>query len=323
MNRVRQPWYLPLQAMPPKVAPLLLALLLPLSARAEDPPCTGDPAEHLHRGDALRKAGADNDALRAYRCAHSMAPSAKTLAQIGLAEAALGRWVDAEKDLAAALAQDGDAFIQKYRADLAAELAAIRAHLGDLEILGPQGALLRVAGLVRGRLPLAGPLRLPAGSASIEVMPPGAADRPLARQVTIRAGGLTRETFEAALPNPTPRAEGGGPSRAGLLGWVALGGAGLFLAGGVVAQAAREALVAQYNGDSCLDDLGNTRAQSCGYKLDDARVAQGFAVAGFVTAAGLSAAALGLLLPRPSDRRERRLGLSISPNALFLRGAFD
>lgn len=304
-----------------KTAPLLLVLLAPFSARAEDPPCTGDPAEHVRRGVALRKARADQDALRAFRCAHALMPSAETQVQIALAEAADGRWVDAEKDLAAALTQGEDPYIRQNRAVLDRNMAEIRAHLGDLEVLGPKGALLRVAGIDRGRLPLPGPLRLPTGSVSIEVIPPGAAGRAALRQVTIRPGGLTRETFEISITTPPPKAEGQPDKNRRLLGWLALGGAGLFLFGGVAAQAAREALVAQYNDESCLDDLGNTRAQSCGYKLDDARVAQGFAVAGFVAAAGLSAAALGLLIP--SYHRERRLGLSLGPSALFLRGSFD
>src|SRR5689334_14201627 len=57
----------------------------------------------LKRGVELRKAGKDDEALEAFRAAYTSRPSPRAQAQIGLAEQALGRWGDAERDLSEAL----------------------------------------------------------------------------------------------------------------------------------------------------------------------------------------------------------------------------
>src|SRR5947209_3601580 len=72
----------------------------------------------IRRGVDLRKQGRDMDALEEFRKAYAAARSPRALAQIALAEQALGRWVDAESDLDQALASKSDPWIRKNVATL-------------------------------------------------------------------------------------------------------------------------------------------------------------------------------------------------------------
>src|SRR5215831_4316633 len=80
--------------------PALLLLLFARSASAA-PPSAADTL--IEQGVALRTKRQLTEALDLFRQAHALAPSAKTLAQMGLTEANLKRWVDAETHLDAAL----------------------------------------------------------------------------------------------------------------------------------------------------------------------------------------------------------------------------
>lgn len=137
-------------------------------ARAQD-------AEALvAEGIALREDGRDADALARFVEANRIAPSARTLAQIALAEQALGHFVDAEAHLSAALADAGDRFITRNRALLEAALAEIRGQIGELAITGGvPGASITVGGAPRGTLPLEAPLRVDPGQAHVEVRADG------------------------------------------------------------------------------------------------------------------------------------------------------
>src|SRR4051812_16131890 len=71
-----------------------------------------DPAEAaIRRGVDLRRQGQDDQALQEFKKAYELSPSPRAIAQIGLAEQALGRWVDAETHLEAALGSKTDAWI--------------------------------------------------------------------------------------------------------------------------------------------------------------------------------------------------------------------
>ena len=83
-------------------------------AAAQETPATA----LLREGIELRRAGRDAEALARFERAHAVEPSPRTLAQMGLAEQALGRWVRAEAHLRAALAPRDDAWIERNRAAL-------------------------------------------------------------------------------------------------------------------------------------------------------------------------------------------------------------
>jgi hypothetical protein len=224
-----------------------LALLLgaPRLARAEDADAL------IKQGVELRRAGKDEAALEQFRRAYDLAPSPRALAQMGLAEQALGRWIDGEAHLARALEAD-DPWIAKYRGTLESSRAEIGRHLGSLFVTGgPEGAELRVDGQVVGTLPLRRPLRLPLGTFALEASVGGHVV--VARAVSIAAGITAHEDLSApgAPASPAPAApsaalsaretarvddgvadDGAGHRR---LAWLAAGGAVvLAAAGGVV-----------------------------------------------------------------------------------------
>jgi hypothetical protein len=235
------------------VAAVLSAAALASPARAD----SRDDAEAeaaIKRGVDLRRHAKDQEALEEFRKAYAAVKSARALAQIGLAEQALGRWVDAENDLGEAMASKNDPWIRKNLTTLNGAVDVIRKHLGSLDVIGPAGAELLVDGHTAGKLPLAKPARVPIGSLTIELKKEGffAATRP----VSIGAGELTRESVDlqplpAAPPRPVvevppkppeipgdrggeagggnkhppevPPASGGGVART--LAWIAAGGA--------------------------------------------------------------------------------------------------
>jgi hypothetical protein len=117
--------------MRPLVA-LAIALALgsvPTFARGDE-----DTVSLLRRGVALRREHRDQEALEVLTQAFSLAPTPMARAQVALANQALGRWRDAERDLSEALASDGDAWIAKNRDALEGALADIGRHLAWLRV---------------------------------------------------------------------------------------------------------------------------------------------------------------------------------------------
>jgi hypothetical protein len=159
------------------------------------------PEALLREGLKLRKNGDDAAALEKFQQAAALERSGRALAQIALAEQALGRWVEAEAHLGEALAVKNDAWIERNRSLLVSALGDIGTHLGDLEVVGNvHGALVRVNGTERGRLPLAQPLRVPVGTITLEVQ--AHKHFPLVRSVSIMAQGRSRESV-TMVPEPT------------------------------------------------------------------------------------------------------------------------
>ena len=100
--------------------------------RAQPPKDAG--AEALVReGVRLRRAHQNEEALDAFRRAFSVDPSSSTRAQIAFAEQALGRWIDAENDLALALGEH-DAWIEHHRPELEESLRVIAGHLAWIRV---------------------------------------------------------------------------------------------------------------------------------------------------------------------------------------------
>lgn len=148
----------------------------------------------LERGADLREQGNDVDALAVFQQAYEQSRSPRALAQIGLAEQALGSWIEAEAHVASALEQRRDPWIRRHAPALRGALETIRAHLGTLELIGGvRGAEVTVNGGVVGALPLA-PTRVVAGSVVVTVTAPE--HHPWSRTVVIRGGAVTREQVE-------------------------------------------------------------------------------------------------------------------------------
>jgi hypothetical protein len=154
-----------------------------------------DHAEELvRRGIELRRTHDDRAALEVFRSAYQINPSPRIQAQIGLAEQAVGQWIDAEKDLTGALQATRDPWVARNIKSLRASVIALEKHLGSLEVLGsPAGALVLVDGREVGKLPLAIAVRVTAGEVLVSVSAPGYVE--INRKLGIAVGGVTREIF--------------------------------------------------------------------------------------------------------------------------------
>lgn len=175
---------------------LAFALLILIAAAGKPAVAAGEPGEEalVRHGLELRKAGHDDQALDAFRSAYQLKATPRAQAQMGMAEQALGRWVDAEKDLKGALASRSDPWIARNAATLEKSLATVAEHLGSVQILGsPSGARVVLDEREVGKLPLESPVRAPAGEVLVTVSSPGFVE--LSRKVTVSVGGLVREAI--------------------------------------------------------------------------------------------------------------------------------
>ncbi len=130
---------------------VLLFVLVP-TAHAQD-------ADALYReGVELRGAGRDEDALARFQRAHEIAPSGRTLAQIGFAEQALGRFRDAHRHLMEARATQ-EPWVTEHRQLIDESLAVVSRGLerggetnGGLDPAPPivlgVGAAVAIAGAI-------------------------------------------------------------------------------------------------------------------------------------------------------------------------------
>lgn len=300
------------------LAPLALALALASSAAHAQ---TERVDALIHEGVELRRSHRDLEALAVFRRAYDQSRGPRALAQMALAEQALGRWVEAEAHLLTALAAT-DPWIARSRATLEAALAVIGHHLGGLWIDGTvSGAEIYVEGQRVATLPMAGAARVVAGSVSVEVRAPGYES--VTRLVTVPAGeearevvGLNRAAADpsrsrvASAMTTTPSAtettaRPGGTAR--VLAWVSLGGAAVGVAAGVVALVIREGAVAQYNQDpACPGQRSSDQRGDCGTRIRTANDLYFVAPSAFVGGAALAVASVVLFATAPvGERREQ------------------
>jgi hypothetical protein len=235
-----------------RVLPLPVLLLSPPSTRANAatppgqvaPGAAASEEDLINRGIALREARDDGAALEAFRQAYNLERGARALAQVALAEQALGRWAEAETDLGQAIGRSDDPWIARNKALLNQALVEIQEHLGSLQLTGGvPGAEVLVNGASVGRLPLAKPLRVTAGSVTLEVRAPNYL--PTSRTVSIPRRGLARETVvllgaasPGAPPAPSPPAARAAGETRPLEAWPARTKVGLAFAAGAVVSAA-------------------------------------------------------------------------------------
>jgi len=154
-----------------------------------------DPEDLIRRGVELRRHEKDADALVLFQQAYELNKSPKAMAQVGLAEQALGKWGAADRHLRAALQASDDGWVVKHRKTMEDALGAIGQHVGRLDVRGgPAGADVRVDGELIGKLPLGAPFAVTAGGVTVDVRAEGYV--PSQRATTVPIGMLIRETFE-------------------------------------------------------------------------------------------------------------------------------
>lgn len=210
-----------------------------------------------HQGVELRRQGRDAEALATFEQAHMESGSRRALAQVALAEQALGRWGAAARHLDEVLA-DPDAWVDEHRSTLTQARAEIAPRVGQLEVLvNRAGAQIVIDGTLAGTSPLPGPVPASAGTVSIRVLLDGAVVAE--RSATVTAGALARGSITVAS---SLRASSGGSALPAVGG--ALLGTGLAAAVGMaVAWAIREDNAQRFNSDACFDMPGVTRNEQC------------------------------------------------------------
>ena len=174
---------------------LVVAVLISSAVRAAEP----ETADQLvAKGVELRKKGDHTGALREFQAAHSKEPSGRTLAQMGIAEATLQRWTDAEDHLAQAL-DSTTPWVEKNRATLEQTLQTVRTHTAEVSVFGPSGAVVTIGDKVVGQIPLPTIPRVNEGTVTVKVESPG---HKLFSQVVSAQGGARLIVTAALEPLP-------------------------------------------------------------------------------------------------------------------------
>lgn len=275
----------------------------------------------VHQGVELRRQRRDREALEVFLRAWEVSHAPRVMAQIGFAELALGRWVDAEAHLVEAHSAATDPWIAEHRELLEESMREVGRHMGSLDVRGNvAGAEVRVEGRRVGSLPFARLVRVAAGTTTLEVGAPGYL--PVRRSIVVAPGSLTRETVSLlavdapfGTPPPPPledvRPPASAPHDAGptmrALGWTAAGGALLGVGIGVATLVARNDAVARWNSDACLAS-GRTRLENCGDEQDTAVTMGAVSVAAWVTGAALAVTSVVVFVMAPSSARRARAG---------------
>jgi len=242
------------------VLAIIAAVFVPAVARAQS---NASADRLIEEGIALRERDQNEPALEKFRGAYERSHSARALAQIALAEQALGRWSEAERHLDEAL-RSHDRWIEQHRRLLRQELERIATHIAIVEVTGgTPGATVRVNGAPAGSLPLGAPLRVSAGHVVVEIDAGGGT--PFRRELDLEGGahervdvelgpgrGSESATPEGATSQSASESSGGGVPVAAI---VVLAAGGAVLAGAAVTGAL--ALSAQADLDEmCGGDLG-------------------------------------------------------------------
>lgn len=186
------------------------ASLIAQRASAQSPACAAPSVtSEIDRALDDRRAGRALPAYDRLAALWRRCPSPRVRAQLALAEQALGRLPDARAHLIEALSSTQDPWIDTRRAVLE---DALREITDRLPRLAPQtdvpGAELFVDGRSVGSLPLASPVVVPSGSATIELRAPGY--HTLRRAISVPNGVVFREMLHldaivvALAPAPPP-----------------------------------------------------------------------------------------------------------------------
>ena len=157
------------------------------------------------RGLELRRKGQAVEALELFRKAHALEPTPRTFGQMGLVEASLQRWIDAETHLGAALQASADTWVDGNRKLLDKALALARQHIGELVVEGPSGTHVQISGQGMKTLPLAAPIRV--GEGEVRVSAIAAGYKQLIQVARIEAGKRTSVALNLVPYHPDAGAQ--------------------------------------------------------------------------------------------------------------------
>lgn len=248
------------------VAVLCLVSLsgLAASARADDPVA----ATLLEEGLNLREQGRDEEALTYFRRAYAVEGSAQALAQIALAEQAVGHWGKGYRLLLEAVTHTDDPWIASRAEALHGAIELAREHVVFLRVIGGSARMrVWVAGDDVGEAPLLEPVAVDIGEVPVEIR---LRDAVVARgSVTTELGRDAEITLVPVIPPPPPRPV----TPATVLGWTSLGVGAVGIGVGVAFHVMREAAVEDANRCIALDgSLDITRCSASIYEERNALV---------------------------------------------------
>jgi hypothetical protein len=293
-----------------------------------------DPTDEeslLAHGSELRRAGRDEEALGVFVRALAVSGSPRARAQVALADQALGRWVDAERDLSVALSAAGDPWIKQHQGTLVSALRLIRTHLATLEVdSNVTGGDLLVNGSSVGSLPLEAPVRVVAGTLTIEASAPGF--EPQRRTVIVPPESVAREVL-ALVKSPILSARekdidapaSSDPAAASrTAAWLSVASAAALIAGGTVALVVQNYNAAAWNDDTRCLSTTQTREQLCGSYYSAAKTAEALTYINFGAAGAAVAAATVLFVVSGKSRvpRTSSTGCSVSPFGMVCAASF-
>ncbi len=157
-------------------------------------------------GQTQRRAHRDAEALERFEQSWGLCHGARALVRRGLAEWALGRWLDAESHIVEGLSHRDDPWVAANHEGITRDnLPAVRAHLGSIELSGAEGRGEVLIGNRRvGNWPMTGPVRVLAGESVVIVRAEGF--EAWRRVVVVPSGGLSRESVDLVRAEPTTTA---------------------------------------------------------------------------------------------------------------------
>jgi tetratricopeptide (TPR) repeat protein len=174
---------------------LLLVTSLATTSRADDD-ARADAGARYARGIELANQGLYEAALEQFKAAYAESPHFAVLYNIGQAQIALGRSIDAIESLSRYLRDGADQVPLSRREQVQAQIGLLESRLAELTIATePAGAAIRVDGRDLGRTPLFQPVRLAAGTHSVTAVFPGGAE--VTRAITL--GESERQKLELAF----------------------------------------------------------------------------------------------------------------------------
>jgi PEGA domain len=186
------------------VAWLLLGCFASVPVLRADAP-VDEVVKLVDEGLKLRTEGRDAEALGRFEAAYAKRKEPRALAQIALAEQALGRWGPAHAHLAEALTHRDDAWINQRRAHLDGALRRIESEFSSIEIVSNvPGSAISMNGHEVGITPLAQPIRLLPGSFALRVRAVG--HLPFEQRIEVARGQQVRVVADlTAEPAPPPK----------------------------------------------------------------------------------------------------------------------
>jgi hypothetical protein len=158
----------------------------------------------ITKGLELRRAGRALEAIDLFQRAVAIAPTPRSVGQLGLAESALEHWSDAEEHLDSALASPQDPWVRRNHDALDQALTLVRTHIGQIALTGPAGAAITVSGRSVGTLPLTKAIRTNAGPALVTATAPGFRQFEMSVPVEVGKETQLQIVLDAVAAPPAP-----------------------------------------------------------------------------------------------------------------------